>query len=169
MGSPLTPKVDVDEAIDKWSIFRFDLDEKLKLDEQDRIIPNFTLTSPKTTKKCLPNHMLIADMKTVEVEEICHHYLDQDYEFDNIKLTNLDSITVNRSPKSDNELANKKYFADSLVEDTLVKFIQTLQNYLKVFLGNDDYNHIKYDRIRSTDTTIINYRDSGVLYYNIGT
>ena len=33
---------------------------------------------------------------------------DQDNEFDNNKLTNLDSVTVNRNPISDNELSNKK-------------------------------------------------------------
>ena len=34
---------------------------------------------------------------------------DQDNEFDNNKLTNLDSVTVNRNPNLDNELAKKKY------------------------------------------------------------
>ena len=32
-------------------MLRLDPDEKLKLDEQDSIIPNSTLTSPKTTKE----------------------------------------------------------------------------------------------------------------------
>ena len=32
---------------------------------------------------------------------------DQDIEFDKNKLTNLDSVIVNRDPSSDNELANK--------------------------------------------------------------
>ena len=100
-------------------------------------------------------------MKTVELVEICHHYMDQDNEFDNYKLTNLDSITVNRTPNSENELANKKYIDDSIVEDTLVRLIQTFQNYLKVSLENDDYNLAKYDEIQSTDTTKIKYRTSG--------
>ena len=39
---------------------------------------------------------------------------DQDNEFDNTKLSNLDSITVNRNPSLDNELANKKYIGDEL-------------------------------------------------------
>ena len=35
-------------------------------------------------------------------------FKDPDNKFDNNKLTNLDSITVNRDPSSVNELANKK-------------------------------------------------------------
>ena len=39
---------------------------------------------------------------------------DQDNEFDNNKLTILDSVTVNGNPNLDNELANKKYIDDEL-------------------------------------------------------
>ena len=48
----LTPKLHVDEAIshsvDDSSFSRLDPDEHLNFVEQDSIIPNFTLTSPKT-------------------------------------------------------------------------------------------------------------------------
>ena len=46
------------------------------------------------------------------------------------KLTNLDSITVNRNPTSDNEVSNKRYNDDSIAEGTLLRFNQTLTNYL---------------------------------------
>ena len=62
---------------------------------------------------------------------------DQDNEFDNNKLTNLVSVTVNRGPSSDNELANKKHIDDSIGEGTIVRFYQTLQNYLRVSVRND--------------------------------
>ena len=39
---------------------------------------------------------------------------DQDKEFDNNKLTNSDSVTVNKNPNSDIELSNKKYIDDEL-------------------------------------------------------
>ena len=78
---------------------------------------------------------------------------DQDNEFDNNKITNLDSITVNRDPSSDNELANKKHNDDSTGEGTIVRFIQTPENYLKVSFGNDTYNLTKNDKIQITDTT----------------
>ena len=80
---------------------------------------------------------------------------DQDNEFDNNKLTNLDSVTVNRNPSSENELSTKKNVDDSIGEGTLLRFNQTLQIYLKVFVGNDTYNLTKYDKIQITDTTEI--------------
>ena len=39
---------------------------------------------------------------------------DQDSEFDNNKLTNLDSFTVDRNSNSDTELANKNHIDDSI-------------------------------------------------------
>ena len=48
IDSHLTAKMYVDNAIDELSLLRLDPDEKLKLDEQDSIILNSTLTSPKT-------------------------------------------------------------------------------------------------------------------------
>ena len=77
------------------------------------------------------------------------------------KLTNLDSITVNRNPTSDNELSNKKYIDDELDKNTLVRFNQTLQNYLKVSVGNDTYNLTKYDKTQTTDSTEMRYPNIG--------
>ena len=65
---------------------------------------------------------------------------DQDIEFDKNKLTNLDSVTVNKNPNSDNEFSNKKYIDDELDKNTFLRFNQTLQNYLEVSVGNDTYN-----------------------------
>ena len=77
------------------------------------------------------------------------------------KLTNINSITVNRKPSSDNELANKKYIADELDKNTIVRFNQTPQNYLKVSVGNITYNLTKYDKTQITDTTVIKYPNTG--------
>ena len=44
---------------------------------------------------------------------------------------------------------------------TLVRFNQTLQNYLKVSVGNDTYNLTKYDKIQITDTTEMRYPNIG--------
>ena len=46
-------------------------------------------------------------------------FSDQDNEFDNIKLTNLDSVTVKGNPSSDNEVSNKKYVDVSIAEGTM--------------------------------------------------
>ena len=88
-------------------------------------------------------------------------FIDQDNEIDNNKLTNLDSVTVNRNPNLDNELANKNYMDDELDKNTVLRFNQTLQNYLKVSVGNDTYILTKYDKIQITDTTEMRYPNIG--------
>ena len=62
---------------------------------------------------------------------------NQDNDLNDKKLTNLDSVTVNRNPSLNNELVNKKYVDDSIRGGTIVRFNQTLQSYLKVSVGND--------------------------------
>ena len=88
---------------------------------------------------------------------------NQDNDFNDNKLTNIDSITMNRNPTSENEVTNKKYIDDELDKNTILRFNQTLQNYLEVSVGNNIYiyNLTKYDRIQITDTTIINYPITG--------
>ena len=86
---------------------------------------------------------------------------NQDNDLNDNKLTNLNSNTVNRNPSSDNEVANKKYVDNELDKNTIVTFNQTLQNYLKVSVGNDIYNLTKYDKIQITDITEIKYPKSG--------
>ena len=82
---------------------------------------------------------------------------DQDNEFDKNNLTNLDYITVMREPSSDNELANKNYVYGSIRVGSILGFNQTLQNYLKVSVGNDTNNLTNYGEIQTTDITIIKY------------
>ena len=79
----------------------------------------------------------------------------QDNEFDNNKLTILDSITVKRIPNSNNELSNEKYVHDSLDGANILRFIQTLENYLKISVGKNVYYLMKYYKIQYTDTTMI--------------
>ena len=86
---------------------------------------------------------------------------DQANEFDNIKLTNLDPITVNRDPSSHNELANKKYVEDSVGEGNVLRLNQTLQSYLRVSVENYLYKVTKEDKIQITDTAIIKYPNTG--------
>ena len=68
---------------------------------------------------------------------------NQDNDFNDKKLTNIDSVVVNREPTNDNELANKKYIDDELDKNTTVRFSQTLTNYLKNSIGNEIYNLTK--------------------------
>ena len=82
---------------------------------------------------------------------------NQDNVFNDNKLTNIDSITIIRNPTLGSEVSNKKYIHNSIQEGTLHRFNQTLQNYLKVSVGNDTYNLTKYDEIQITDLTEIRF------------
>ena len=86
---------------------------------------------------------------------------NQDNDFNDNKLTNLDSITVKRKPSSDEELTNKEYVDDDLDKNTILRFNQTLQNYSKVSVGNDTYNLTKFDKILFTDATEIKFPNIG--------
>ena len=76
-------------------------------------------------------------------------------------MTNIDSITVNRSPTSDKEVSNKKYVDDSIGGNIVLKFNQTLEIYLKVSVGIATYILAKCKKIQLTDTTVIKSGNSG--------
>ena len=162
----LTAKIYVDNAIsysvDESSLLKLDSDEKLKPDEQDFIVLNSALTSPKTIIE-LPTKSYVESLheSSRESRDLSSVINDQDIEFDNNKITNLDSVTNRRSPSSDNEVSNKKYVDDELNKKIIVRFNQTLQNSLKVSAGDDTYNLTKYDRIQITDTTEMRYPNIG--------
>ena len=137
-------------------MLRVDPNEKLKLDEQYSIFLNSTSTSPKAivgirTKayvNCLSeNDRMKRDMSTV--------FSDQNNEFDNNKLTILVSITDNGNPPSDEEVTNRDYIDDEFNADTMLRFNETLQNHLKVSVGNNGCNLTKYDTKHIIDATII--------------
>ena len=86
---------------------------------------------------------------------------NQDNDFNENKLIILDSVAVNTGPISDSELAYKKYIDDELHKNTVLRFNQTLENDLKVSVGNDSYNLTKDNRTQITDTTKFNYPNNG--------
>ena len=121
----LTPKIYVDNAISESSLLRLHRDEKLKLDEQDSILLNSTLTSPRT----------IIEIPTKSYVDSLH---------------------------GENERSRRDLGLDFYDESsTLVRFNQTLQNYLKASVGNDTYNLTKYNKISITDITEIKFPNSG--------
>ena len=69
------------------------------------------------------------------------------------KLTKINSITINNNPTDDNQVSNKKYIDDELDKTTIVRFNQTLTNYLKVSVGSDTYNLTKFNKYHLTDKT----------------
>ena len=102
---------------------------------------------------------------------------NQDNDFNNNNLTNINSITLNNQAVNDNQVITKAYVDQFHQENersrrdvgldfydessTLVRFNQTLQNYLKVSVGNDIYNLTKYNKISITDITEIKLLNSG--------
>ena len=80
---------------------------------------------------------------------------NQDIDFNDKSSTNIESIAINRNSASDNELANKKYIDDDLDKNTVLRFNQTLENYLKVSDGKDIHNLTVFDKKQITDTTVI--------------
>ena len=102
---------------------------------------------------------------------------NKDNDFDNYNLTNINSITLNKQAENDNEVITKVYVDQFHQENersrrdlgldfydetsTLVRFNQTLQNYLTVSVGNDTYNLTKYNKISITDITEIKFPNIG--------
>ena len=85
----------------------------------------------------------------------------QDNDLNDKKLPNMNSTTINTNPTNDNHVSNKKYTDDELDKNTIVRFNQTLQNYLTVSVGSDIYNPTKYDKIQLTDTTTMKAGNTG--------
>ena len=87
---------------------------------------------------------------------------NQDNDLKDNKIINLDSVSVNRNPTSISELTNKKYIDDELDKITIVRFNQTLENNLKVSVGNDTYNLTKFNKLSITDVTEILFPNIGI-------
>ena len=85
----------------------------------------------------------------------------QDNSFNDNKLTNINSITINNNPNADNHVSNKKYVDDFLDKNTTVTINQTLLTYLKVSVGNNTYNLTKYNKINITVITEIRNLNTG--------
>ena len=93
-------------------MLRLDPGQKLKLGEEDSIDHISTLTSLGTITE-LPTKSYVDSLheNSRNRRDLSSLLNNQDNEFDNDKLTNLDS--VDRNLNSDNELANKTYDDDS--------------------------------------------------------
>ena len=99
-------------------MLRSDPDQKLKVDEQDSINLKSTLTSPNTIIE-IPTKAYIDSLHDENQrnrrdlalafynEEVDLVKNNQDKDLIDKKITNLDSITVNRNPSLDKELSKK--------------------------------------------------------------
>ena len=107
INSHLTCKEYVDNninwAVDNSSLLRLDPNENLDIPNQDYITLNSAFTSPKTILNIpISNQHLVRN--------------NQDNDFNNYKLSNILSISVNNQPIEDNDLVTK-FYVDSLHEN----------------------------------------------------
>ena len=171
IDSHLTAKLYVDNSIDETSLVR---------NNKDNDFGNFNLTNI--------NSITLNKQAENDNEVITKAYVDQfhqenerrnlgidfynesadlvknnqDNNLNDKKLTNLDSVKINRNPTLDNEVANKKYFDDSIGGNkNVLEFDQSEDNYLKVSVGNDTYNLSKYNKIQLTEVTVIRVGNIG--------
>ena len=164
----LTPKMYVNFAtstsVHETSLLRLDPDENLKLDEQDSIILNSTLTSPRMIRE-MPTKSLVDVLSENDrnKRKMSTAFNDRVIGFDDNKSTNWHIITVKRHTTSDNELSKK--VGDLIGEDSILRFIETQQNYIKVTVGNTDYNLTKLDTEQTEDTTNPKTRNGGDFFY----
>ena len=172
IDSHLTPKLYVDNALDESSLVR---------NNQDNDFNNNNLTNI--------NSITLNTQAVNDNEVITEAYVDQfhndnernrrdvglsfyneevdlvkdnqDNDLNDNKLTYINSITINNNPTDDNHVCNKIYIDNEIDKNAIVRFNQTLENYLKVSVGNDTYNLTKYNKIQITDSTIIKTGNSG--------
>ena len=160
----LTPKIYADSAIDESSLLR---------NNKDNDFGNYNLTNITsiTLNKQAENDFEIITKAYVDQFHLENERSrrdlgiafynesndlvknNQDNDLNHNKIKNIDSITVNRNPASDNEVATKEYIDDELDKNTILRFIQTLSNYLRISVGNDINNLSKYDKISIRDVT----------------
>ena len=179
IDSHLTAKLHVDNATDEESLVR-------NIQDNDFNNNNLTDRNSVTLNKQAENDNEIITKACVDqihidnernrrdiglsffIEGVDLVKNNQDNDLNDNKLTNFDSITVNRNPTSDNEVSNKKNIDDELDKNTIVRFNQTLQNYLKVSVGNDTYNLTKHNKIQNTDTKVLYIPILEVICFKIG-
>ena len=100
-GEHSTAKYYVDNAISyhlhEPSLLRLDPDEMLKLDEQDSIILTSALTTPRTIIE-VPTKSYVDSLHegSRNRRDLSSVLNDQDNEFDNNKLTSLESVSVKK-------------------------------------------------------------------------
>ena len=168
----LTPKKCINNATDEASLVR-------NIQDNDFNIYNLTNINSITLNKQAENDNEVIAKANVDQfhqenersrRDLCIGFYNessdlvknnQDNDFNDNKVINNISITFNQSPTSDNEVSTKKYNDDELDKNTILRFSRTLENYLKVSVGNDTYNHTNYMKIQITDITIIKDRNIG--------
>ena len=173
INSHLTAKIYVDTEIDQSSVVR---------NKKDNNFGNYNLTNINTitlNKQAENDNEVITKSYVdqfhqenernrrdlgIDFYNESNHLVknNQDNDFNNIKLTNINSITINTNPTNNNNVTNKKYVDDQLDKDTIVRLNDDSNDrYLKVNINNSTYNLQIYNKIVLSDTTIIKFSNNG--------
>ena len=124
----------------------------MKLDKQDSTIFNSTLSTRKTKiEKTTDAYVDSVSGDGRHRRDDSTVFTQQNIEFDNIKLTYLDSVSVWSDPTSDNDVSNKKNVMDELDKNIILRINQTLQNRLMVSVGDYVYQRTKSDEKQFID------------------
>ena len=136
VGERLTAKYFVDnaisKAIDESSLLRFDPDEKL---EQDSIILNSTLTSPKTILEIPTKNYVDSKFNDPSIIKNTDHV-----DFNDKILDNVHSIKVNYYPTLDEQLTPKLYVNNFVLNNVAEESLLRLD-------PKSDIHHGKLDSI----------------------
>ena len=158
IDSHLTPKLYVDNAIDESSLVRNNQNNEFNDNNLTNINSNTLIKQAENDNEVITKAYVdqFRQEKERSRRDLGIDFYDESNDLvknnqdDNLnykKLTNVNSITINRNPSADNELANNIYFDDELDKNTIVR----LESYLKVSVGNDTYNLANYDKINISD------------------
>ena len=140
IDSLLTAKLYVDKSIDEPSIVRINKDNdfnnhnlnnlnSITLDKQAENDDNEVITKAFVDQFRQEKERSRQDLGLDFYDESSDLVKNnEDNDLNDNKLRKLHSITVNRNPSSDNEVANKKYIDDELDKNTVLRFNQTLEN-----------------------------------------
>ena len=87
----------------------------------------------------------------------------QDNDFNDKKLTNINSITINNVPTNNNHVSNKKYINDELDKNTIVRLNDDSNDrYLQVHINSSPYNLQIYNKTHIIHTTKLFFPNTGI-------
>ena len=173
IDSHLTAKLYVDNSIDESSLVR---------NNQDNDFRNYNLTNinSNTLNKAAENDNEVITKAYVdqfhqenersrrdlgidfynESSDLVKN--NQDNDFNDNKLTNINSITINNNPTDNNHVSNKKYIDDELDKNTLVRLNDDSNDrYLQVHINNTAYNLQIYNETQIIHTIKILFPNTG--------
>ena len=169
----LTPKIYVDSSIDEISLVRHNKDNdfsnykltninSITLNKQaendDEVITKAYVDQFHQENERSRRHLGIVFYN--ESSDLVKN--NQDNNFNDNKLTNINSITINNNPSDANHVSNKNYIVEELDKNTIVRLNDDSNDrYLQVHINNTAYNLQIYKKTQIIDTTKLIFPNTG--------